>query len=527
MPNVNTINFGGLSNADMQAQQMELARRQKMVDMLREQSNAPLEGQMVSGRAVPISGIQSISKFAQALMGNYLQSGLDQKQAALGEAARARSVDALKSLAPTGTFEGTAASTDPNGLGITADSGEPAPKADQATRDRWAKILAANTVDPQLARDLIKNELNMTDEQKNLLAQGVDPKAYGAARLAKEQAGGVTNVAAGTSVFNPSQGRFVAAAPDFGAGIQGGFSPSGQAQMGKIQGAEIIPQMAGEKARQEAAGKAGFNTITVNTPNGPVLMTEEQAAQMAGGGRPMMPNPQAPVNFNASNGVSINLSGKTPQQIIQAAQASGDPQVMQAVGEWMNSGQQQPPQIGIPLQSEAQKALQVGQAQNAVELAKDLAKNAQSPEAQQKIADAQSVVGLLQEASPYINTATGSTAGSIRDSALGLIGRSTEAGRDSARLAAIGGQLVSKMPKMSGPQSDKDVQLYKEMAGRIGDPSVPSDVKQAAAETIMRLNQKYLQQNIGSLPSKALETVRSGGSAPSMDDLLKKYGGGR
>jgi len=372
--------------------------------------------------------------------------------------------------------------------------------------------------------------LTMTDEQKNLLAQGVDPRVYGAARLAKEQAGGVTNVAAGTSVFNPSKNKFVAAAPDFGTGIQGGFGPNGQPQMGRIQGSEIVNQMAGDKARQEAAGKAGFNTITVNTPNGPVLMTEEQAAQMAGGGRPAPPNPQAPVNFNASNGVSINLTGKTPQQIIQAAQASGDPQVMQAVGEWMNSGQQQQPQpqqIGIPLQTEAQKTLQVGQAQNAVDLAKDLAKNAQAPEAQQKIADAQSVVGLLQEAAPYLKQATGSTAGSVRDSALGLIGQSTAAGRDSARLAAIGGQLVSKMPKMSGPQSDKDVQLYKEMAGRIGDPSVPSDVKQAAAETIMRLNQKYLQQNAGSIPAKALESVRGGGTAPSMDDLLKKYGGGR
>src|SRR6185436_3325468 len=103
-----------------------------------------------------------------------------------------------------------------------------------------------------------------------------------------------------------------------------------------------------------------------------------------------------------------------------------------------------------------------------------------------KIADAQSVLGLLDEATPYIGSATGSTVGNLRDAALGIVGRSTAAGQDAARVAAIGGQLVSKQPKMSGPQSDKDVQLYREMAGRIGDPTVPPAVKQAAAETIRR-----------------------------------------
>jgi hypothetical protein len=285
----------------------------------------------------------------------------------------------------------------------------------------------------------------------------------------------------------------------------------------------VLPQIAGEKARAEAQGRAGYNTITVNTPNGPVLLTEEQAAQMAGGGR--QPQANAPVNFQASNGVSINLSGKTPQQIIQAAQASRDPQVMQAVNEWMNSGGQ-PRQPGIPLMSKAQEAMQVGQAENAVALAKDLAEKAQSPEAQQRIADAQSVIGLLNEASPYLQSATSSTAGNIRDKALEFVGRSTSAGQDAARLAAIGGQLVSKMPKMSGPQSDKDVQLYREMAGRIGDPTVPTEVKQAAADTILRINQKYLSQNAQSMATKALNATRGQGpQQPSLDDLLNKYGG--
>lgn len=516
---VNTISFGP-SQQDLQAQQIDLQRRQQIADALRAQSLAPLESQMVSGRVVPTSPWLGAIKLAQAAIANSSQGQNATDEAALGQEAAKRQAAALRALAPAGTFDEPV----PGGLGMDAAMTDQRPQVDQGTRDRWAKILSANQYDPQLGRDLLKNELTLTDEQRNLLAQGIDPQAYGRARLAKEQAGGVTNVAAGTSVYNPSQGRFVASAPDFGSGIQGGFGPNGQPQMGRIAGAEVIPQMAGERARAEAGGRAGFNMIPINTPNGPVLMTEEQAAQMAGGGA--RPNPNAPVNFTASNGVSINLSGKNPQQIIQAAQASGDPQVMQAVSEWMNSGGQ-PQAPGIPLISPQQQALQVGQAENAVALARDLQKNAQSPESQQKISDAQSVIGLLDEAAPFIGSATGSTVGSLRDSALGLVGRSTGAAQDAARLAAIGGQLTSKMPKMSGPQSDKDVQLYREMAGRIGDPTVPSETKLAAAETIRRLNQKYLDQNQGSMAADALKQTKGAGKKQSIDDLLNKYGGGR
>jgi hypothetical protein len=58
-------------------------------------------------------------------------------------------------------------------------------------------------------------------------------------------------------------------------------------------------------------------------------------------------------------------------------------------------------------------------------------------------------------------------------------------------LKALEGSLVSKMPKMSGPQSDKDVLLYKQMAGQIGDPTLPAKQKQAAMDTINEINSRY------------------------------------
>lgn len=529
----NTISFGP-SQQDLQAEQIDLQRRQQFADALRAQSLAPLESQMVSGRVVKTSPWLGAIKLAQAALANSSQQQNASDEAALGKAAAARQAAALRALAPAGAFD----QPQDFGQGINSENvgGQPQiGQADQATRTRWAQLLAANQYDPQLGRDLLKNELTQTDEQRNLQSQGIDSRSFGRARLAKEQAGGITNVAAGTSVFNPSTGQFVAAAPDFGNGIQGGFGQNGQPQVSRIAGAQVIPQIAGEKARAEAAGRAGFNTITVNTPNGPVLLTEEQAAKMAGG---VPQNQTAPSNMGFPPGANVPAPMPDAQAARMAILQSELQQIMarpdtdqRKQGDFAainreiaaaGGGQRMP---GIPLMSKAQEAMQVGQAENAVALAKDLARNAQSPESQQKIADAQSVIGLLDEAAPFIDTATSSTAGNLRDSALGLVGRSTTAGQDAARLAAIGGQLTSKQPKMSGPQSDKDVLLYREMAGRIGDPTVPSETKRAAAETIRRLNIKYLQQNQGGMASQALDKTRGGGKPTSLDDLINKYGG--
>lgn len=47
------------------------------------------------------------------------------------------------------------------------------------------------------------------------------------------------------------------------------------------------------------------------------------------------------------------------------------------------------------------------------------------------------------------------------------------------------------MPKMSGPQSDKDVALYKQMAGVIGDPTIPTERKMAALQTVEEIQRRY------------------------------------
>lgn len=116
----------------------------------------------------------------------------------------------------------------------------------------------------------------------------------------------------------------------------------------------------------------------------------------------------------------------------------------------------------------------------------------QNKEGVQQGKDTQDIFSILNEARPLMDKTTGSYAGVAVDKAAQAFGVATEGAKAAAQLKALEGALVSKMPKMSGPQSDKDVLLYKQMAGQIGDPTIPVEQRRAAMSTIENLNIKYL-----------------------------------
>jgi len=105
--------------------------------------------------------------------------------------------------------------------------------------------------------------------------------------------------------------------------------------------------------------------------------------------------------------------------------------------------------------------------------------------------DAQDALATISMAEKLIGKATGSGIGSAVDSTAAFFGKSTQGAQAAAQLKALEGDLVAKMPKMSGPQSDKDVLLYRQMAGQIGDPSVPQETKKAALRTIKEMQNRY------------------------------------
>lgn len=92
---------------------------------------------------------------------------------------------------------------------------------------------------------------------------------------------------------------------------------------------------------------------------------------------------------------------------------------------------------------------------------------------------------------------TSSVVGNLADKGMGAFGMSTKGGETAAQLEALSGWLVSNVPRMEGPQSNIDVQNYQTMAGRIGDRNLPIGTRQAAAQEVKRLQQKYAELNGG------------------------------
>lgn len=101
--------------------------------------------------------------------------------------------------------------------------------------------------------------------------------------------------------------------------------------------------------------------------------------------------------------------------------------------------------------------------------------------------DAGNIDALVNEADKLLNDASGGAFGAgvaAVKQKLNISDKSTQA---NARLKVIEGQLVSKVPRFEGPQSDADRLLYQQMAGRAADPTVPVEDRRAALKTMQKM----------------------------------------
>lgn len=119
--------------------------------------------------------------------------------------------------------------------------------------------------------------------------------------------------------------------------------------------------------------------------------------------------------------------------------------------------------------------------------------------------DAEGVNSILDMAEEMIPMATQSGVGAVADVAAGMVGVSTKGAEVSDSLKTLEGALIMKMPRMEGPQSNYDVELYRQMAARIGDATVPAPRRLAALKTLRELTNKYAVKS-AKTPQPAAET---------------------
>jgi hypothetical protein len=140
---------------------------------------------------------------------------------------------------------------------------------------------------------------------------------------------------------------------------------------------------------------------------------------------------------------------------------------------------------------------------------------------QEKAAQAKKLPVLINEAEKLIQGATGSYLGAGADIAARTVGISTEGAKNIASLKALEANLVLAMPRLEGPQSNLDQQLYREAAAQIGDPTVPAGTKQAALDTIKKINTTY---DSVSQPAQTNQPQSQPAKARNKADILKQYG---
>lgn len=92
---------------------------------------------------------------------------------------------------------------------------------------------------------------------------------------------------------------------------------------------------------------------------------------------------------------------------------------------------------------------------------------------------------ILQGATGNVPTESG--IGTGIDYLASLVGWTPDGAKEADQLRVAGGSLVRMVPRFEGPQSDKDVAYYKEVAGRIGDSTIPVARRLAALDEVERI----------------------------------------
>jgi hypothetical protein len=142
-------------------------------------------------------------------------------------------------------------------------------------------------------------------------------------------------------------------------------------------------------------------------------------------------------------------------------------------------------------------------------------------ETRANISRSDAILGQIETAESLLDAGpTQSGIGAARDFAGRIVGYSPPSAQVASQLETLSGWLVANVPRMEGPQSNFDVKLYQEMAGKVGDRTVPAVERQAALRTLKRLQEKYRQQN----QQKLGETP---GASGSWDDGTAPAAGAR
>lgn len=120
---------------------------------------------------------------------------------------------------------------------------------------------------------------------------------------------------------------------------------------------------------------------------------------------------------------------------------------------------------------------------------------------------------------------TSSGVGAFIDKVAATTGFSTESGNLAASLDSLGAWMTSNVPRMQGPQSDKDTLLYRQMGGIVGDRTQPIEARMAALDTVEKIMQRSAAGYTGTspkVPARTLPMPSDPNTLPPLDSFFKR-----
>jgi hypothetical protein len=117
-----------------------------------------------------------------------------------------------------------------------------------------------------------------------------------------------------------------------------------------------------------------------------------------------------------------------------------------------------------------------------------------------------------------IDQSTGSGAGRLADIGAGFFGQATPGAIAIGKIAPIADLVLKMVPRFEGPQSDKDTASYKQAAGQLADPTLPTAIRKEAGKTVLRL----MKERQGQFATSDMAAEGAGGGGVDTSNPLLK-----
>jgi hypothetical protein len=272
----------------------------------------------------------------------------------------------------------------------------------------------------------------------------------------------------------------------FGQAALAGRSGQGNAIQQALNAALLKKQMAAATAKQAPAGVQEYEFAKANGFPG----TFEEWKRV-GSAKPVAPSGIQEYEYFQK----LSPEGKKEFMALQRSPVVPQLAIVNGVPTLVDRTAADPASAAKPLSSIESETAAV--AARAEAEAKAKARGGIAGEAEgslkKKAINAMTVMESLDLAEPLIDVSTGSATGAAADKVAAFFGTSLEGDQANAQLKILQANLMTNMPRMEGPQSDRDVQLYREAAGEIGEATVPRGRKRAALSMIRALQEKYAE----------------------------------